>query len=49
MDKILRINMSAPGGPVARAEGLGDYAGLGGLTAGVGLLDAAGERALAAH
>jgi aldehyde:ferredoxin oxidoreductase len=30
MDKILRINMSAPGGPAARVEDLGDYAGLGG-------------------
>jgi aldehyde:ferredoxin oxidoreductase len=30
MDKILRINMSAAGGPVARTEPLGDYAGLGG-------------------
>jgi aldehyde:ferredoxin oxidoreductase len=30
MDKILRIDMSAPGGPVARTESLGIYAGLGG-------------------
>ncbi len=30
MDKILRINMGADGGPVARTEPLGDYAGLGG-------------------
>jgi aldehyde:ferredoxin oxidoreductase len=30
MDKILRIDMGAPGGPAAKVEGLGDYAGLGG-------------------
>ena len=30
MDKILRINMGADGGPVAKTEPLGDYAGLGG-------------------
>ncbi len=30
MDKILRIDMGAQGGPVAKVEGLGDYAGLGG-------------------
>jgi aldehyde:ferredoxin oxidoreductase len=30
MDKILRINMSAPGGPVATTEAIGAYAGLGG-------------------
>ena len=30
MDKILRINMGADGGPAARTEPLGDYAGLGG-------------------
>ncbi len=30
MDKILRINMGADGGPAAKTEPLGDYAGLGG-------------------
>ncbi len=30
MDKILRIDMGAQGGPAAKVEGLGDYAGLGG-------------------
>ncbi len=30
MDKILRINMGAEGGPKVRTEPLGDYAGLGG-------------------
>jgi aldehyde:ferredoxin oxidoreductase len=30
MDKILRINMGANGGPEAKTEPLGDYAGLGG-------------------
>ena len=30
MDKILRINMGAQGGPEVKEEGLGDYAGLGG-------------------
>ena len=30
MDKILRIDMSAPGGPAVKAVALGDYAGLGG-------------------
>jgi aldehyde:ferredoxin oxidoreductase len=30
MDKILRINMGADGGPVATTEPIGDYAGLGG-------------------
>ena len=30
MDKILRINMSATGGPTATTEPLGEYAGLGG-------------------
>ena len=30
MDKILRINMSAPGGPAVKTEALGTYAGLGG-------------------
>ncbi len=30
MDKILRINMSAPGGPAVTTDSLGDYAGLGG-------------------
>lgn len=30
MDKILRINMSGPNGPVIQTEPLGDYAGLGG-------------------
>jgi aldehyde:ferredoxin oxidoreductase len=30
MDKILRINMGADGGPEVKTEGLGDYAGLGG-------------------
>ena len=30
MDKILRIDMGAQGGPEAKVEGLGDYAGLGG-------------------
>jgi len=37
MDKILRINMSAEGGPEIKTEPLGDYAGLGGraMTSGV--------------
>ena len=37
MDKILRINMSADGGPEIKTEPLGDYAGLGGraMTSGV--------------
>jgi aldehyde:ferredoxin oxidoreductase len=37
VDKILRINMGAQGGPSATEEGLGDYAGLGGraMTSGV--------------
>ena len=37
MDKILRINMGADGGPAARTEPLGDYAGLGGraMTSGI--------------
>ena len=30
MDKILRINMGADGGPAVKTEPLGDYAGLGG-------------------
>ena len=30
MDKILRINMGAAGGPEIKTEPLGDYAGLGG-------------------
>src|SRR5210317_2449217 len=30
MDKILRINMGADGGPEVKTEPLGDYAGLGG-------------------
>ena len=30
MDKILRINMGADGGPAAKTEPLGDYAGFGG-------------------
>ena len=30
MDKILRINMGADGGPAVKAEPLGDYAGFGG-------------------
>ena len=30
MDKILRVNMSADGGPEFKVESLGDYAGLGG-------------------
>ena len=30
MDMILRIDMSAPGGPTAKVEPLGEYAGLGG-------------------
>jgi len=30
MEKILRINMSGPSGPVIQTEPLGDYAGLGG-------------------
>jgi aldehyde:ferredoxin oxidoreductase len=30
MDKILRINMSGPDGPVIQTQALGDYAGLGG-------------------
>ena len=37
MDKILRINMSADGGPEIKTEPLGDYAGLGGraMTSGI--------------
>ena len=37
MDKILRINIGADGGPAARTEPLGDYAGLGGraMTSGI--------------
>jgi aldehyde:ferredoxin oxidoreductase len=37
MDKILRINMSADGGPGVKTEPLGDYAGLGGraMTSGI--------------
>jgi aldehyde:ferredoxin oxidoreductase len=37
MDKILRINMGADGGPEIRTEPLGDYAGLGGraMTSGI--------------
>ena len=37
MDKILRINMGADGGPEAKTEPLGDYAGLGGraMTSGI--------------
>ena len=37
MDKILRINMGADGGPEAKTESIGDYAGLGGraLTSGI--------------
>jgi len=37
MDKILRIHMGASGGPVAKTEPLGDYAGLGGraMTSGI--------------
>jgi len=37
MDKILRINMGADGGPQAKTEPLGDYAGLGGraMTSGI--------------
>ena len=37
MDKILRINMSAAGGPEIKTEPLGDYAGLGGraMTSGI--------------
>ena len=37
MDKILRINMGASGGPEAKTEPLGDYAGLGGraMTSGI--------------
>ena len=37
MDKILRINMSADGGPAAKTDPLGDYAGLGGraMTSGI--------------
>lgn len=37
MDKILRINMGADGGPEAKIEPLGDYAGLGGraMTSGI--------------
>ena len=37
MDKILRINMGADGGPEIKTEGLGDYAGLGGraMTSGI--------------
>ena len=30
MEKILRINMGADGGPAVSTEPLGDYAGLGG-------------------
>ncbi|SHN65264.1 aldehyde ferredoxin oxidoreductase family protein [Desulfovibrio litoralis] len=30
MDKVLRINVGADGGPKAKTEGLGEYAGLGG-------------------
>ena len=30
MDKILRIDVGADGGPKARIEPLGEYAGLGG-------------------
>ncbi len=30
MDKILRIDMSAPGGPAVKTDALGSYAGLGG-------------------
>lgn len=30
MDKILRIDVGTPGGPTARVEGLGEYAGLAG-------------------
>ena len=30
MDKILRIDMGADGGPAAKPEPLGDYAGFGG-------------------
>jgi aldehyde:ferredoxin oxidoreductase len=30
MDKILRIDMGAPGGPKVKVDGLGSYAGLGG-------------------
>ena len=29
MDKILRINMGADGGPEVKVDSLGDYAGLG--------------------
>ena len=37
MDKILRINMGADGGPEIKTEPLGDYAGLGGraMTSGI--------------
>jgi aldehyde:ferredoxin oxidoreductase len=37
MDKLLRVNMSAAGGPKATEEPIGDYAGLGGraLTTGI--------------
>ena len=37
MDKILRINMGAEGGPKVNEESLGDYAGSGGraLTSGI--------------
>jgi aldehyde:ferredoxin oxidoreductase len=37
MDKILRINMGADGGPEIKIEGLGEYAGLGGraMTSGI--------------
>jgi len=37
MDKILRINMGADGGPEIKTEGLGEYAGLGGraMTSGI--------------
>src|SRR5210317_1497064 len=37
MDKILRINMGADGGPEIKTEALGDYAGLGGraMTSGI--------------
>ena len=30
MDKILRVDVGAEGGPKASVEGLGDYAGMGG-------------------
>ena len=37
MDKILRINMGAAGGPEIKTEALGEYAGLGGraMTSGI--------------